>query len=291
MIGHFFGFIVWDPSRIAFTIPYFNYPVAWYGVLFSLGFFIGYLALSKLLEGKFKESMTQTLAKDESSRLADKMLWFIILGTVIGARLGHILFYDLPTFITEPWKMIEIWNGGLASHGGAIGIILALFLFSRIYRTFSFLTYLDLIVIPVSLAAICIRIGNFINQEIIGYPTDLPWAVLFSHPLEGVAALPRHPVQLYEALAYLTTAGILFLLWKYRSKTLPSGTFCALFFILCFGSRFFLEFFKLPSSLVIGEQYLTAGQLLSLPFILFSFVFLARLQRRREKTKENSRAY
>ncbi|MGA8163593.1 MAG: prolipoprotein diacylglyceryl transferase [Waddliaceae bacterium] len=211
--------------------------------------------------------------------LVDRLTWFIVIGTVAGARLGHVFFYGWPHFQQHPLDILKIWEGGLASHGGTLGVIIALVLYQRtIRRQFPELTVvslLDIASIPAAMAAFWIRIGNFINQEIIGTPTTLPWAIVFGHPADGSPSLPRHPTQLYEAIAYLSICVSLFLLWKRYSANLKEGTIIGLFMILVFGSRFLIEFVKSSlHSQTIDESFLSAGQYLSIPFILFGCILL-----------------
>ncbi len=221
--------------------------------------------------------------RDLALLLTDRITWFVMAGTIIGARLGHILFYEWPRYKNHPVDMIKIWEGGLASHGAVIGIMLALYLYLRMIRKrfpeLTFINILDIICIPAAIAAVWIRIGNFFNQEIIGPITSVPWAVVFGHPIDGGGPLPRHPTQLYEAVVYLLTFFFLFFLWKKKGNILKPGTITGLFLILVFGSRFCIEFVKNPSSLMIDESFLQTGQYLSIPLILlgFSLLFYDRL--------------
>lgn len=209
------------------------------------------------------------LAKEKAESVVDQLTWFIVAGTIIGARLGHVFFYDWERYQASPWLILNTREGGLASHGGAIGVLLGLaiyyFLFFRKKICRSFLMLLDLIVIPTAVVAVFIRLGNFFNQEIIGIPTDLPWGVIFGAVPDG---LPRHPAQLYEAFAYFLTFIALFSLWKWSSFSQKPGRCVGLFFVLVFGSRFFIEFVKEEQASVFNQHLLQAGQWLSLPFIL-----------------------
>lgn len=212
-----------------------------------------------------------------SSLLVDKLTWFIVGGTLIGARLGHVFFYDWPRYEQNPLSIVKIWEGGLASHGGGIGVIIGLFLYYRLvlkkFPEIKFLNLLDVICIPTALVGCFIRIGNFVNQEILGTPTSVPWAVIFGDPMDGSHLVPRHPVQLYEAGAYLLLFFFLMYLWKKTKAFIHPGLICGLFFIILFTSRFFLEFYKAPQSIIMDENFLQTGQYLSLPYIAFG-VFL-----------------
>lgn len=214
--------------------------------------------------------------------LTDRLFWLVFLGTVIGARLGHVFFYDWARYQSNPIEILKVWEGGLASHGGAIGIIFALliYIFSirKRFPEIKFLLLLDHIVVPVALAGVLIRLGNFINQEIVGTETDLPWAVLFAHPYSGKAAVLRHPVQLYEAAAYLFTFFLLGWLWIKKREVLKTGYLTGLFFLLIFSSRFFLEFFKADQGGLVQESFLQTGQVLSIPLILVGLWLMYRPQ-------------
>ena len=291
------AYIYWDPSRelFHFNLPFLNRPILWYGFLFALGFFLAYWVLVYLLQrylvchselysgssyslrevNRFlvnhRSDSSVISLKKKTKEIADQLTLYVIIGTLIGARLGDFLFYqDWNDWAADPFSIFKIWNGGLASHGGAIGIFIALILFSRSigrrYRYFSLAHILDLAVIPTALAAVCIRIGNFMNQEILGTPADLPWAVIFGHPIDGSACVPRHPVQIYEALAYLFIFGILLRLWRKDPSLKQEGKIGGLFLIVVFSVRFFLEFFKEEQS-VYSMTYLTMGQILSIPLI------------------------
>jgi len=267
---------------VAFVIPGFNHGITWYGILFALAFlgayfFVRYLFFLLLLQKKEDVS--------KSTLLADRLTLLVALGTLVGARLGHVFFYDWPYYQAHPGEIFKVWQGGLASHGSALGILVAIAIFvGWVRRRYPFITYLfvlDALMIPTAFAGGCIRIGNFINQEILGTPTTLPWGVIFLHPVEGIAAVPLHPVQLYEALFYFCTALFLFILWKRDQSRMGSGFFAGLFFILVFVFRFCIEFIKLPQSQLIDESFLQIGQWLSLPLVLFGIVLLIYSYKRR----------
>lgn len=224
--------------------------------------------------------------KEISFKYADGLMWWIVFGTIIGARLGHVFFYEWPYYQNNPLSIFKVWEGGLASHGGTLGVLLALYLYSRWTREkfpeLNFLTLADLMCIPTAFAAVFIRIGNFVNQEILGTPSNLPWAVVFGHPIDGGPIIPRHPVQLYEAVAYFFTFVLLLTIWKVKKGVWAQGLMIGLLFICIFGSRFLLEFFKAPqASSVMDESFLQMGQLLSVPFILLGIGLLIVSQRRK----------
>lgn len=192
-------------------------------------------------------------------------------GTIIGARLGHVFFYEWPRY-REHWvDIFKVWEGGLASHGGTLGVLIALWLFhftTKRYLPFSLLNWIDIVSIPTAFVGCCIRIGNFINQEILGTQTTLPWGVIFGNPADGSVPEPRHPVQLYESLTYFATFIFLLILWKKYHALKRPGLVSGLFFIIVFGSRFIFEVWKQPMSLMLDESFIQTGQLLSIPFIL-----------------------
>jgi phosphatidylglycerol---prolipoprotein diacylglyceryl transferase len=214
--------------------------------------------------------------KEKSSFISDKVLIYIFMATLIGARLGHVLFYEKPSYyLSNPLVILQVWEGGLASHGAAIAIIIAMIVFVRrkkhIFPPLSFLRMLDLIAMPTSFAAICIRMGNFFNQEVLGTVSYVPWAVVFGHPADNLAVMPRHPAQLYEAIFYLAVFLILLYFSGKPSFFLKKGKMMGLFFILVFGFRFFIEFFKVEQSYILSSTILM-GQVLSIPLIILGFI-------------------
>lgn len=274
------GWIYWDPNPIAFYIPYLNWPIYIYALCFVFGLICGYLILIPILQKTIVQSsdVSEKEAHKKAYSLADKMIWYIIIGMVVGARLGHVFLYDWDLYKYHLWSILNIREGGLASHGGTIGILFALFFFYRSlqkeYPKITFPALVDMVAIPTGFAIMWIRIGNFFNQEIIGSPSSMPWAILFGHPREGGKMEPRHPVQLYEALAYLLIFCFLYMLWRKKSDKLHPGFISGLFFILVFSARFVLEFFKAPQEAIIDQSFLQIGQYLSIPLILFGMVLL-----------------
>ncbi|MBU6384208.1 MAG: prolipoprotein diacylglyceryl transferase [Verrucomicrobia bacterium] len=266
--------IYWDPKPELFRIPYLDWPILWYGALFALGFALGFPIFVGILTRFFGGKAT----RPKAVQIADRLTLYMILGTVIGARLGHFLFYEHPAhYLRDPLQVFRIWEGGLASHGGAVGIIVALILFSWRVRSYApeltWIRLLDFVAAPAALAGCCIRIGNFMNQEILGTESRLPWAVVFGHPADRSLPYPRHPVQIYEALVYL---GIFFFLWKLTFKPpflKAQGKLIGLFLILVFGFRFLIEFWKSEQSHLVASSVLTMGGWLSLPLVALGFFF------------------
>lgn len=269
--------LYWDPSRemFSYTLPFLGRPILWYGFFFALGFFCGYWVL--------RYRLSRTLATPSLARpLADRMTFFVILGTIIGARLGDILFYNnLAAYFHRPLDIFKVWEGGLASHGGAAGILIGIFILSKRkkqgFPSLSFPSLVDLVALSTPLVAGFIRIGNFFNQEILGKPSIAPWAVTFGHPADGSPPEPRHPVQLYEALYYFCTFALLFFL---APKIKRPGKITGLFLLLTFSFRFLIEFFKEEQSVLLTAQaWLTMGQLLSMPFVCLGvFLYFRRKQ-------------
>ena len=264
--------IRWDPRPEALFIPYFHIPLRWYGICFSLGLILAALQFLPSLREKLRKSDS---SPEEVNRRAhqylDGLIWFSLIGMIVGARLGHVVFYDWAYYREHLGEIPKIWQGGLASHGGTVGLLLSVFIYARRMRAsfpeISFVNLCDLLAVPASLAAMCIRIGNFFNQEIVGIPTSVPWGVAFGHPADHLPPVPRHPVQLYEASAYLLT-GIILSIWYRRTEgRIRPGRMFGAMLLFIFGSRFFLEFVKMPMTSMLNDASLQMGQLLSLPFI------------------------
>ncbi|NNM43957.1 MAG: prolipoprotein diacylglyceryl transferase [Chlamydiae bacterium] len=220
--------------------------------------------------------------KLRAKTFAEKLSLYVMVGAVVGARLGDVFFYqNWKFYLVNPLSIIKTWEGGLASHGGVIGILLALTLFyQRIKSQEKEIKWIDLVdfcVIPTAFAAAFIRIGNFMNQEILGTVTTLPWGVVFGHPVDGQAGTIRHPVQIYEALFYFTVGITLFALWKKKAWFLERGRLSGVFLVAVFGFRFFIEFLKEEQSVWLStSSFLDMGQCLSIPCILLGCYLLFR---------------
>ncbi len=233
---------------------------------------------SSLTREQLEKAMPLALVKaaDQAFKLTDKLTWFVVLGTLIGARLGHVFFYQWGYYQHHLMAIVKTWEGGLASHGGVLGVLIAVFIYQKWilkdYKEISLIGLIDYMVVPSGLVAFFIRIGNFFNQEILGPPTQLPWGVIFGDPVDRGPIVPRHPTQLYEAFAYLLIFIFLYRLWKKLHQQLLPGQLSGLFFILLFTARFFIEFIKMPQGAIIDESFLQMGQYLSLPFILLGLL-------------------
>ena len=234
--------------------------VRWYGLLFISGFILGWYI--------FKWFFNR---EDIPEALLDPLLYTLLIGTIVGARLGHCLFYQPDYYLGSMqgfWEIFMPWKGGLASHGGTIALIFAMIWFARKYGRkydFDFVWILDHLAIAVCFAATFIRLGNLFNSEIYGDVTNLPWGFIFE--LRG-ETLPKHPTQLYEALSYFLLGVALISIYKFKADKVYRGFFIGTFFIGCFGMRFLIEFIKEPQVMFEQNMALNMGQLLSIPFIL-----------------------
>ena len=256
-----------DPNIIEFGAL----RVRWYGLMFVIGFSIGYKIIMKMAREEKKPTLP-----------LENLLIYIVLGTTIGARLGHCLFYDPGYYLSHPLEIFKIWEGGLASHGGVIGVLTAILIFYRQHPEYSLIWLLDRISLPVPMIGAFIRFGNLMNSEIIGKPSDLPWAFVF----ERVDRIPRHPAQLYESLTYLCLFGVT--KWTYekfyhRKKNPPAGLLFGVCFFGIFTARFVLEFFKENQEPFEAGMALNMGQLLSLPLIALGLFMMIRSFRKQPK--------
>ena len=250
-------FITWNVNPTVLEWPV---QVRWYGLMFAVGFWIGFNIVARMFK---REGAPE-------SWLGILLIW-VALGTVIGARLGHVFLYEWSYYSQHPMKILATWEGGLASHGGAIGVILAVIGFSIFTSKRNPLWTFDRLVVAIALVGALIRIGNLMNSEIFGHATDLPWGFMFLrsrewHELyEGQAV---HPTQIYEALCYFALFCVLmWMYWKKNAGERP-GLIFGVFFIGIFLPRFLIEFIKNPQVAFEQDMMLNMGQLLSIPFIL-----------------------
>lgn len=257
------NYITWNVDPILFRIG--SIKVGWYGILFAVGLIlIGYTIVERMW--KHEELPEKWLTS---------LFIYTILGTFIGARLGHCLFYDPWYYLANPVEILKTWKGGLASHGGVLGIIIAIYFYSKKVSHKSMLWTFDRLVVPTGLVAAMIRTGNLMNHEIYGHPTDLPWGFRFIQNIpawqagaEPIYSLPSHPTQIYEALAYLAIFAIcMYLYWK-KDAQKQTGLLFGIFMIWVFLFRFFVEFLKNPQEDFEVDMVLNMGQLLSIPFII-----------------------
>lgn len=252
--------LTWDADPILFSLGPIS--VHWYGALFGTGFILGFQA-------------TQWIFKREGQPLAvlDSLFFHVFLGTLIGARLGHVLFYEPDVYLRNPLAILRIWEGGLASHGGGLGVILALYLFHRKHPKLGFVWLLDRLVFATIITGVLIRLGNFFNSEILGKPTGADWGVIFARV---DPRSPRHPAQLYESASYFLI--FLGLSWLYLKKDAGKhrGALIGVFLVAVFTVRFLIEFVKENQAGFEQGLPLNMGQLLSLPMILAGAWLLAR---------------
>ncbi len=232
--------------------------IRWYGVFLACGILTCFFIYQKLWQEK----------KYNLDLLYDLLIWLII-GGLIGARLGHIIFYNLTFFLNNPWEIIFINHGGLSSHGLTIGLLLTLYFFVK-KKKINIKNYLDILILPIPLLAFFIRIGNFFNSEIIGKTSSVPWCVYF--PRNDLNFVCRHPSQIYEAIIALIIFFIILKTHQKKQNKLQTGFIFHLFLLLYFSSRFLVEFFK--EKQVLLDFPLSMGQVLSIPFIVYSVYWL-----------------
>ncbi|MBA1421189.1 MAG: prolipoprotein diacylglyceryl transferase [Epsilonproteobacteria bacterium] len=230
----------------------------WYGLLFVGSFFLGLMILQWIYkrEGKNPDEL-------------DNFLIYVLVGTVIGARLMHCFAYEPEFYLSHPLEIFKVWKGGLASHGGLIGVVTALYFFAKRYNQ-SFWWLLSRVTMPGALTAAFVRFGNLFNSEILGLPSDKPWAIIF----ERVDMVPRHPVQLYEAFSYLFLLLILVTVYRKVSSTFATKILPGIFFTYMFAVRFLLEYTKTRQADYTTDLPFTTGQMLSVPFIILGIVWI-----------------
>lgn len=261
--------IYWNINPEIFRIG--GFAIRYYSLMFAAAFLLSYVVLSKIYK-----------RENVSIHLLDKLTIFIVVGTLIGARLGQVFFYEFGYYkqhlleIILPFSIKQgnfEWTGyqGLASHGGAIGILIALAWYCKKYKQ-SFLWVIDRLVIVVALSGFFIRTGNLFNSEIIGKPTNLPWAFIF----ERVDFIPRHPAQLYEAICYLIIFFVLWNIYNKQGSQLKQSFLFGLFLVLVFSVRFLMEFLKENQEVFENALPINMGQILSIPFIIVGFYFFFR---------------
>ena len=257
------SYIIWDVNPDIFTIPFLDHPVRWYGVSWAGGFLISQQIMNYIYK---KESRPE--------KEVDTLVIYMLIAAMVGARLGHMLFYDPIVFLNEPLSVFKIWEGGLASHGGGIGVLIALYFFAK-KTSVKYLWILDRIVIVSALTGGLIRLGNLMNSEMVGLPTTLPWAFVFT----SVDDVPRHPAQLYEAIYCLILFAFLFYMWSKKRKEIKDGFLTGWFFVVVFTLRFVDEFFKINQVSFEDDLALNMGQLLSIPYVIAGIFILLRKEK------------
>lgn len=260
--------IVWNVDPEIVTLG--PLVLRWYGLMWAMGFLVGYSIEEKVYarEGLPEEKM-------------EKLFLYMLIGTILGARLGHCFFYDWNYYSNHLFEVLCVWKGGLSSHGGACGILLALYIFSRKVVHKSYMWVMDRIVLAVAFCGACIRFGNLMNHEIYGHATDVPWAFQFitnihawQQGAEPIYSAPSHPTQIYEMLYCLVTfAVVMFLYWKTNARKYEGFIF-GVFLIGVFLTRFLLEFIKNNQESFEDSMILNMGQLLSVPLIVWGVYLL-----------------
>jgi prolipoprotein diacylglyceryl transferase len=258
-----------------------------YGLLFVSGIVMGYFVIRKMFK-----------AEQVSDKILDSLVTYMVLATIIGARLGHVFFYGPywdgivngkfeRGYFSHPGDIIKIWEGGLASHGAAIAILIALFIFSKKFSKMSYIWILDRIAAPIAIAGTFIRLGNLVNHEMVGYETTVPWAFKFHYYFNEATGFydptPRHPAQLYEAICYFISFWLLlYLYWKLKKWQQPGFVFGS-FLILIFGSRIICECFKLGQTARDYTLLLNTGQLLSIPLVIAGIYLVYNASKKAQK--------
>lgn len=257
------NFVTWtvDPEIINIA----GRGIRWYGLLWGLGFLIGL----EIMKKQFKMA-------NQNDTWADKLFMYVFLGAIIGARIGHCFFYEWSTYSRDIIRVLYIWEGGLASHGAAIGILVSMYFYNKYVTKMGYIWIFDRISMSAAIGGLLIRLGNLMNHEIYGSVTDLPWGFRFVDNVEQwmrgaepIFTAPSHPTQIYEMLyclaAILVTGYLYFIKKAYDKKGLIFGSFL----LIIFGSRFFLEFLKLNQEAFEDGMILNMGQILSLPFMIW----------------------
>lgn len=283
-------FITWNVNP---TLTPESWPITvrYYGLFFALAFIVAY----KIMEYVYKR---ETILVEEVDRLSI----FMILSVIIGARLGHVLFYEPADYFKDPITILYIWKGGLASHGAAIALLIGIYLYIRTLNKkisnslitvpkskYSYLWMLDRLILTIPIGGAFIRLGNLMNSEIYGHETTFPWGFRFVRgvaeeygldPKDVVAEMvpPSHPTQIYEAVAYIIIFVILFMMYRKKGPAIREGRLFGWFLILLFGVRFVVEFVKNIQvgfeTNLIAKTHLNMGQWLSIPFIIAGIIIM-----------------
>ena len=264
------NYITWNVDPELFSIG--PLTVRWYGLLWAVGIWLALIIVQRI----FKH-------EKHPEAWVDKLFIYTVLGTIVGARLGHCFFYEWKElaesvtflgisfkygnhYLTHPWELLYIWRGGLASHGGAIGILIAMYFYNKNVSKKGFIWIFDRLVIGVALAGASIRLGNLMNSEIYGTATTLPWGFIF---VRDGQTEPMHPTQIYEMIYCLVTFAVTYWLYYKKEAYKKTGLIFGVFLLGIFGTRFLLEFIKLNQEAFESGMILNMGQILSVPFIIW----------------------
>ena len=263
------AFITWtfNPDLISHPIT-----IRWYGIMFVIGFVLGVKVIGRM----FRREGTP-------NSWVDAIFIYTAICTIIGARLGHVFFYAWDYYSQHPEDIIKTWEGGLASHGGAIGILIGLLVYKWCVTKKPYLWALDRLVVPVAMVGGLIRLGNLMNHEIYGHSTDLPWGFRFVENVdawlkgaEPIFSPPSHPTQIYESLCYFALFGLLMYMYWKRNSGERQGLLTGTFLVGCFASRFLIEFIKNPQEDFEVGMTFDMGQWLSIPFIIVGIFLIIR---------------
>jgi len=281
------GYIVWDVNPYIFVFPenfplLGGHPIGWYGLLWAATFIVGYYIIENIFK---KEGLKEECAYD--------IFTYMLIFTVVGARLGHCLFYQPEYYLSNPIEFIKIWEGGLSSHGGAIGILIGMCFFAKKIKK-PYLWVLDRLVICVAIGGAFIRTGNLMNSEIYGDATTLPWGFKFVRewaPGTPIDLIPAcHPTQIYEAsVCILVFVILMYLFYKKNTINKYPGFFFSFFLIMVFGSRILIEFIKQPQVEFEKSMTLDMGQWLSIPFFIAGVVIMVMALKGKLKQPETQR--
>lgn len=256
--------IEWTVDREIFSIGFIS--IRYYSMFFLVSFILGLIIVKRM----FREENRPLVDVDD-------LLVYIMLGTVLGARLGHVLFYGGDYYLSNPLEILKVWKGGLASHGGALGVMLALYIFVKNKPHYNYLWLIDRIAVVTALAAFFIRMGNLFNSEIYGIPTDVPWAFKFTKYVDD---LPRHPAMVYEALFYLVVFIIMYKFYQKKKDQAAPGFLLGIFLSLVFGFRIFIEQYKVNQESFEEGMLLNMGQILSIPMVILGIYLIYTAKKR-----------
>jgi prolipoprotein diacylglyceryl transferase len=280
-----FNFITWTADPILLHLG--SFQLRWYSLMFIIGFAVGF----KIEEAMYKR-------EGIPMEWLDKLFLYVFIGTIVGARLGHVFFYGWEYYSQHPLDILKVWEGGLASHGGAIGIIIAVLILAYRDLKVNPLFLFDRLVVPVALVATLIRTGNLFNHEIYGHPTDLPWGFRFilnkgawQAGAEPIFSEPSHPTQIYEGLIYLAVFALLMWMYWKRNAQLRQGLIFGVFLLGIFGTRIFIEIVKNNQEAFENDMFMNMGQLLSIPFVIVAIWLIIRAYRRPKEAPFDLKAH
>ncbi len=262
-------YVIWDINPEIFSIG--SIHIRWYGLLWALGIW-------------FTLIITQKLFKHENlpDKWIDSLFIYTVVGAILGARIGHCLFYNPSYYLANPIEILYVWQGGLASHGGAIGILISTYLFNKNVSKKGFIWVLDRLVIGAAVCGAMIRLGNLMNSEIYGGPTTLPWGFIF---VRDGQTLPMHPTQIYEFLYCMVTFGVTYWLYWKKEAYKKNGLIFGVFLIGIFFTRFLIEFIKNEQEAFEQGMLLNMGQLLSIPFVIWGIWLIYNSMKKVESTE------